>query len=64
MSRELRRRVEVLHLRRANATPPPPIPVVFAKEGETPPEARQRAGLSPTALCIVMKVTDASVPRV
>ena len=63
MSRELRRRVEVLHLLRLNATPLPPIPVIIAGEGERPDQARQRAGVALGAFCVIVETTDASTPR-
>lgn len=64
MNRELRRRVEVLHLRRLDATPPPPTPVLFLGDGETGAQAKERAGVPANEFCVLVRTVDASVPRV
>ncbi len=64
MNLELRRRVEVLRLRRMNATPPLPTPVLFLRDGESGAQAKARAGLPADAFCVLVRTVDASVPRV
>lgn len=75
MNRDLRRRVEVLHLRRLDAAPMPPAHIVFRPlpgascgpndllPDETDDEGRTRLGIPANALLIAIKVVDASVAR-
>lgn len=59
----LKRRLEVLRQRAADARPMPPVPVVLCGEGESTEEARKRAGVDPGAFCVMVREVDASTPR-
>lgn len=57
----LKRRLEVLRQRAADARPPQPVRVVIGEMGETREQIRQRFEMKPIdiAVCVV----DFSVPR-
>ncbi len=58
-----RKRLEVLRQRAVDARPIAPTPVLFAAEGESTADARQRAGVPPGAFCVVITTVDMSTPR-
>lgn len=59
----LRRRIAALQQRAADARPMPAATIVLAALGESPEDAKKRAGVEPGAFCIVVKTIDASTPR-